>query len=238
MESKRMQRFVMVLIMINTIFLASEHYGQVKILYDIQEYANLVFTILFALEMVLKLMGLGFKNYVQDGFNIFDSVVVLISLIEYCMPGEGSGLSVLRAFRLLRIFKIIKSWENLRILFSTVLQSLSAITNLGVLTILYLFISSLLGKQFFGSSKLHDEDGQESRYDFSSTVNSFITIFIILTGEDWNEIMVQAIDQQQSMLPSSFFMINVILGHYMLLNLFLAILLKFITENTNTAKEK
>lgn len=186
----------------------------------------------------MKLLGLGFKNYVQDGFNIFDSIVVLISLIEYCMPGEGSGLSVLRAFRLLRIFKIIKSWENLRILFSTVLQSLSAITNLGVLTMLYLFISSLLGKQFFGSSKLHSEDGKESRYDFSSTVNSFITIFIILTGEDWNAIMVQAIDQQQSMLPSSFFMINVILGHYMLLNLFLAILLKFITENTNTAKEK
>ena len=95
----------------------------------------------------------------------------------------------MRAFRLLRIFKIIKSWENLRILFSTVLLSLMSITNLGVLTMLYLFIASLLGKQFF-SGQLYDEDDEPSRYNFTTTARSFITIFIILTGEDWNIIMI------------------------------------------------
>lgn len=103
---------------------------------------------------------------------------------------------------------------------------------------LYLFIASLLGKQFFPGN-LYDEDGEVSRYNFSTTVSSFITIFVILTGEEWNQIMIQAIEQQQAItLPALFFMFNVLIGHYMLLNLFLAILLKFITENTNEKKEE
>ena len=102
---------------------------------------------------------------------------------------SGSGLSVLRAFRLLRIFKIIKSWTTLKVLLSTVVRSFSAITNLGVLTLLYLFITSLLAKQFFGE-QLYGDDGEESRYSFTKTGASLITIYIVLTGENWNEIMV------------------------------------------------
>jgi hypothetical protein len=79
-------------------------------------------------------------------------------------------------------------------LLQTVLKSLSAIGNLGVLTILFLFIAALLAKQFF-SGALLDEDGEPSRYSFKKTHDSLITIFIVLTGENWNEIMVQVIDQ-------------------------------------------
>jgi hypothetical protein len=143
--------------------------------------------------MVLKLFGLGLKRYLSDGFNVFDGIIVIVSLIELFSSADSSGLSVLRAFRLMRVFKIIKSWVSLRKLLATVLESLSAITNLGVLTMLFLFISALLAKQFF-SGPLYDDDGGPSRYSFSSTVQSLITIFIVLTGENWNEIMIQVID--------------------------------------------
>ncbi len=143
-ESKGFERLIIVLIMINTLFLASEHYEQPDWLTTISDYANIFFTIVFALEMVVKLIGFGFKKYAADGFNLFDCFIVIMSYVELFMPGEASSLSVLRAFRLLRIFKIIKSWDSLRILLSTVLDSLTAITNLGVLIILFLFISALL----------------------------------------------------------------------------------------------
>jgi len=71
--------------------------------------------------MCLKIFGLGIKRYLQDGFNIFDCIVVILSLVELVQEAEKSGLSVLRAFRLLRVFKIIKSWTSLRILLTTVL---------------------------------------------------------------------------------------------------------------------
>ena len=111
-----------------------------------QDAGNLFFTVIFAIEMLMKLTALGCREYIKDGFNVFDMFIVIMSYVELAMPGEASSLSVLRAFRLLRIFKIIKSWDSLRILLSTVLDSLTAITNLGVLIVLYLFISALLTK--------------------------------------------------------------------------------------------
>jgi len=143
--------------------------------------------------MILKMFGFGLREYSKDGFNIFDCFIVIMSYVELFMPGEASSLSVLRAFRLLRIFKIIKSWDSLRILLSTVLNSLQAITNLGVLIMLYLFISALLTKQFYNQDLL-DADGSVSRYSFKTTIQALVTIFIILTGENWNEIMVQVIN--------------------------------------------
>lgn len=95
--------------------------------------------------MVLKLFGLGFKKFVVDNFNVFDGVVVIISIIDLCIGGN-SGINVLRTFRLLRIFKLIKSWTTLRVLLVTVLESLATIINLGLLILLFIFIFSLLGK--------------------------------------------------------------------------------------------
>lgn len=180
--------------------------------------------------MLMKLVALGCREYIKDGFNVFDMFIVIMSYVELAMPGEASSLSVLRAFRLLRIFKIIKSWDSLRILLSTVLDSLTAITNLGVLIVLYLFISALLTKQFF-SEPLLDGDGEPSRYSFASTGAALITMFIILTGENWNEIMVQVIDQQKSVAyPALLFSFIFVIGNFMLLNLFLAILLNSIMQ--------
>ena len=188
------------------------------------------FTIIFLVEMIMKLIALGFVEYSKDGFNNFDAFIVVMSYVELFMPGENSSLSVLRAFRLLRIFKIIKSWDNLRNLLITVLQSLTSITNLGVLILLYLFISALLTKQFFSEPPLLDGDGNVARYSFSSTGMAIVSMFIILTGENWNEIMVLVIAQQQSWMPAILFCIIFVIGNFMLLNLFLAILLKSISN--------
>lgn len=138
---------------------------------------------------------------------------------------------MLRAFRLLRIFKIIRSWKQLRVLLTIVLSSVAAITNLGFLTILYLFIFALLAKQFF-NEPLYDSENQLQRYNFQTTANALITVFIILTGENWNEIMILVMSQypDYQVAIAIFFMSIVVIGHYMLLNLFLAILLKFISE--------
>ena len=157
-----------------------------------------------------------------------------MSYVELVVPedtsGEGGGgLGMLRAFRLLRIFKIIKSWESLKVLLSTVFDSLQAITNLGVLIVLFLFIFALLCKQFF-SEPLLDDEGSEARYYFGDTYSALITMFIILTGENWNEIMILVISNKNSFSPAYLFISMMLLGNFMLLNLFLAILLKSISD--------
>lgn len=154
-----------------------------------------------------------------------------MSYVELVVPkseGDGGGLGMLKTFRLLRIFKIIKSWESLKTLLSTVFDSLQAITNLGILICLFLFIFSLLCKQFFNQPLMDGED--PARYTFTNTGVALVTMFIILTGENWNEVMILVIDTYQSFRPAVLFIFMMLLGNFMLLNLFLAILLKSISE--------
>lgn len=179
----------MILILFNTFFMSIEHYNEPEWVTNTGNIANYIFTVIFACEMVMKLIGFGFKNYFSQGFNIFDCFIVIMSFVELLSSDTNSSLSVLRAFRLLRIFKIIKSWTSLRKLLATVLDSLTAITNLAILIFLYLFISALLTKQFY-PDQLLDGDGNPSRYSFSTTGDALISVFIILTGENWNEIMI------------------------------------------------
>lgn len=189
-NQKTVDLFVVFLIAANTVFLATEHYEQPEWLTRVQDIGNTVFTVLFGLEMFYMIFVLGLRQYLSQGFNVFDSIVVVISFVELFSVeenGGGLGLSVLRAFRLLRIFKIVKSWKELRVLLETVISSFAAIANLGVLLLLFLFIVALLMKQFYGENgPLYENDGSVSRYSFTTTAESLVTMFIILTGENWN----------------------------------------------------
>jgi hypothetical protein len=48
----------------------------------------MVLTILFVIEMLLKILGLGIREYVRDNFNIFDAIIIIVGMLEY--TGIGS----------------------------------------------------------------------------------------------------------------------------------------------------
>jgi hypothetical protein len=129
---------ISVIIIINTGFMASEHYPMTKTHEEILEISNIVLTCIFLLEMILKLIGLGFRGYVAERFNIFDGGLVIIGMIEILVlsGSKASGVIVLRTFRLFRIFKLAKSWKGLRALLSIMMKSLNSIAYLGGLCIL------------------------------------------------------------------------------------------------------
>ena len=130
---------------------------------------------------------------------------------------------------MLRIFKLVKSWTTLQELLKTIISSISAISNLAVLSLLFLFVYSLIGKQFFHGDMI-DLDGEVTRYNFNTTVDSLITMFIVLTGENWNWVMTTVVyaHPEKEVLAIFFFVTAILIGNFMLLNLFLAILLKFL----------
>ena len=108
---------------------------------------------------------------------------------------------------------------------------MSAISNLAVLSLLFLFVYSLIGKQFFHGQMI-DLDGEVTRYHFNSTPDSMITMFIVLTGENWNWVMYTVINNfpEKASLAVFFFVTAILIGNFMLLNLFLAILLKYLQD--------
>jgi hypothetical protein len=109
--------FIFIVIGLNTIVLSLDIYnaGSGEIEIKELEYFNYIFFAIFTLEVIFKVIGLGFKEFIKDKFNIFDVLIVFISLLEIILASGSGTFTSLRAFRLFRIFKIFRVGD-LRIL--------------------------------------------------------------------------------------------------------------------------
>ncbi|XP_063695784.1 voltage-dependent calcium channel type A subunit alpha-1 isoform X3 [Culicoides brevitarsis] len=220
--------FVIVLVFFNTVCVAVEHYGQPSWLSDFLYIAEYAFLGLFMMEMWIKMYALGPRIYFESSFNRFDCVVISGSIFEVIwseVKGGSFGLSVLRALRLLRIFKVTKYWSSLRNLVISLLNSMRSIISLLFLLFLFILIFALLGMQLFGGQFNFPEGTPPT--NFNTFPIALLTVFQILTGEDWNEVMYQGIVSQgghkKGMIYSLYFIILTLFGNYTLLNVFLAI---------------
>nr|XP_053767641.1 voltage-dependent P/Q-type calcium channel subunit alpha-1A isoform X3 [Desmodus rotundus] len=220
---------VLSLVALNTLCVAIVHYNQPEWLSDFLYYAEFIFLGLFMSEMFIKMYGLGTRPYFHSSFNCFDCAVIIGSIFEVIWavikPGTSFGISVLRALRLLRIFKVTKYWASLRNLVVSLLNSMKSIISLLFLLFLFIVVFALLGMQLFGGQFNFDEGTPPTNFDtFPAAI---MTVFQILTGEDWNEVMYDGIKSQGGvqggMVFSIYFIVLTLFGNYTLLNVFLAI---------------
>ncbi|XP_075877649.1 voltage-dependent R-type calcium channel subunit alpha-1E-like isoform X4 [Nelusetta ayraudi] len=219
---------VLSLVALNTICVAIVHHNQPDWLTIFLYYAEFVFLGLFLAEMFLKIYGLGFRLYFHSSFNCFDCGVIVGSIFEvvwgFFRPGMSFGISVLRALRLLRIFKITKYWASLRNLVVSLMSSMKSIISLLFLLFLFIVVFALLGMQLFGGRFIFED---YTPTNFDTFPAAIMTVFQILTGEDWNEVMYNGIRSQggvqYGMWSSIYFIVLTLFGNYTLLNVFLAI---------------
>nr|XP_015204427.1 PREDICTED: voltage-dependent P/Q-type calcium channel subunit alpha-1A [Lepisosteus oculatus] len=220
---------VLSLVALNTLCVAIVHYNQSKLLSDFLYFAEFIFLGLFMSEMFIKMYGLGTRPYFHSSFNCFDCAVIVGSIFEVIWavvkPGTSFGISVLRALRLLRIFKVTKYWASLRNLVVSLLNSMKSIISLLFLLFLFIVVFALLGMQLFGGQFNFDTGTPPTNFDtFPAAI---MTVFQILTGEDWNAVMYDGIESQggvnSGMVFSIYFIVLTLFGNYTLLNVFLAI---------------
>ncbi|XP_025989217.2 voltage-dependent calcium channel type A subunit alpha-1 isoform X2 [Solenopsis invicta] len=222
-KSQAFYWFVIILVFFNTAFAAVEHHGQPIWLDNFLSYGDYVFLALFILEMFIKIYAISPRTYFESSFNRFDCIVISASIFEEIWSyfyDESFGLSVLRALRLLRIFKVTKYWKSLRNLVISLLSSMRSIISLLFLLFLFILIFALLGMQLFGGQ--FNFEGGTPATNFNTFPIALITVFQILTGEDWNEVMYKGIESQ-GIIYSLYFIILTLFGNYTLLNVFLAI---------------
>ncbi|XP_075458511.1 voltage-dependent L-type calcium channel subunit alpha-1C isoform X1 [Ascaphus truei] len=222
---------VIFLVFLNTLTIASEHYNQPDWLTEVQDTANKVLLSLFTAEMLLKMYSLGLQAYFVSLFNRFDCFIVCGGILETILVEtrimSPLGISVLRCVRLLRIFKITRYWNSLSNLVASLLNSVRSIASLLLLLFLFIIIFSLLGMQLFGG-KFNFDEMLTRRSTFDNFPQALLTVFQILTGEDWNSVMYDGImayggPSFPGMLVCIYFIILFICGNYILLNVFLAI---------------
>ncbi|KAM3936077.1 voltage-dependent L-type calcium channel subunit alpha-1S [Leptodactylus fuscus] len=232
---------VIIIILVNTVIIATEHHNQPEALTRAQDIANQVLLALFTMEMILKIYALGFQSYFMSLFNRFDCFVVCTGLLEILLVASNImsplGISVLRCIRLLRIFKITRYWTSLNNLVASLLNSVRSIASLLLLLFLFMIIFALLGMQMFGG-KFDFEDTEIRRSTFDTFPQALITVFQILTGEDWNSVMYNGImayggPSFPGMSVCIYFVILFVCGNYILLNVFLAIAVDNLAEAEN-----
>ncbi|CAF3877318.1 unnamed protein product [Rotaria magnacalcarata] len=242
-------------IIINTLSMTIEYHGQPESLTNALEYSNYVFLILFAIEMLFKIIAGGIFKYISNPLNIFDGSIVIISFIE--LYGQGnSGLSVLRTFRLLRVIKIVRFLPALRRQLIIMIKTLDNVAAFLGLLILFIFIFSVLGIHIFGGEFSTLEAFNTTSYtkfdikcrccacaelssfknltdikylkceteraNFDSLPAALLTVFQILTQEDWNEVLYNGMEKT-SPWSALYFIGLIIICYYILVNLLIAI---------------
>ena len=184
--SKGFELFIMAAIVTNTIILAltiTPDDGRAPILEMINFY---VFALLFCLECVLKLIGIGFIQYFSLAWNKFDFILVCFSFVGRLIDVGQLG-SLLRIVRVARIFRLVKANPKVLTLFKTLIYSMPSLVNVGIILMLLYFIFAIIGMNLFNGIKYGDFLNEDANFDTFG--KSFSTLFRCSTGESYNAIM-------------------------------------------------
>ncbi|XP_039670948.1 sodium channel protein type 4 subunit alpha-like isoform X1 [Perca fluviatilis] len=232
---------ITICIVLNTLFMALEHYPMTDEFNTMLSVGNLVFTGIFTAEMVLKLIAMDPYYYFQQGWNIFDGIIVCLSLMELGLSNV-EGLSVLRSFRLLRVFKLAKSWPTLNTLIKIIGNSVGALGNLTLVLAIIVFIFAVVGMQLFGKNYQDcvckiSIDCQLPRWHMKDFFHSFLIVFRVLCGE-WIETMWDCMEVAGQPLCILVFMLVMVIGNLVVLNLFLALLLSSFSSDNLSAPDE
>uniref|UniRef100_A0A673Y395 Sodium channel protein n=1 Tax=Salmo trutta TaxID=8032 RepID=A0A673Y395_SALTR len=232
---------ITICIVLNTMFMAMEHYPMTPEFEEVLSVGNLVFTGIFTAEMVLKLIAMDPYYYFQVGWNIFDSIIVTMSLVELGLANV-EGLSVLRSFRLMRVFKLAKSWPTLNMLIKIIGNSVGALGNLTLVLAIIVFIFAVVGMQLFGKSYKEcvckiSLDCELPRWHMHDFFHAFLIIFRVLCGE-WIETMWECMEVAGQGMCLVVFMMVMVIGNLVVLNLFLALLLSSFSGDNLAAPEE
>ncbi|XP_059937022.1 voltage-dependent T-type calcium channel subunit alpha-1G isoform X18 [Mesoplodon densirostris] len=225
-DSKYFGRGIMIAILVNTLSMGIEYHEQPEELTNALEISNIVFTSLFALEMLLKLLVYGPFGYIKNPYNIFDGIIVVISVWEI-VGQQGGGLSVLRTFRLMRVLKLVRFLPALQRQLVVLMKTMDNVATFCMLLMLFIFIFSILGMHLFGCKFASERDGDTlpDRKNFDSLLWAIVTVFQILTQEDWNKVLYNGMASTSSW-AALYFIALMTFGNYVLFNLLVAILVE------------
>ncbi|XP_076333585.1 voltage-dependent calcium channel type D subunit alpha-1-like [Tachypleus tridentatus] len=236
---------IFICILVNSIVLAMKYHNQPLSYTAALDILNMVFTTVFALEFLLKLIAFNFKNYFGDAWNVFDFIIVLGSFIDivYSEINPGSNIisiNFFRLFRVMRLIKLLSRGEGIRTLLWTFIKSFQALPYVALLIVMVFFIYAVIGMQVFGKIALNSETAITRNNNFQTFPQAVLVLFRCATGESWQEIMMDCSNKpdvkcdKQSSTPLEncgndfalpYFISFYILCSFLVINLFVAVIM-------------
>ena len=200
-------------ILLQALVLALETFSEFKSYIFLFGYINTLVLTIFIIEAILKMAAFYPQpyKYFKDGWNILDFSIIIISLV----PFVGDFTTVARLIRLLRITRLTNRSKEMSVMVMTIVKSLPSMVNIFLLLSLLFFIYGIAGYYLFSSI--------DSTH-WGTLPKSLITLFKILTLEGWVEIMAAVTDVNP--LNGIFFVSFIVIGTFIVINIFVAIIVK------------
>ncbi|KAK5850438.1 hypothetical protein PBY51_001319 [Eleginops maclovinus] len=250
--------FITIIIGLNVITMSMEHYQQPKELEKALTICNYIFTLIFVLESVFKLVAFGFRRFFKDKWNQLDLAIVLLSIMGITLeeidgntlPINPTIIRIMRVLRIARVLKLLKMAVGMRALLDTVMQALPQVGNLGLLFMLLFFIFAALGVELFGDlicDELHPCEGLGRYATFKNFGMAFLLLFRVSTGDNWNGIMKDTLRDcgqdstttcYNTVVSPIYFVSFVLTAQFVLVNVVIAVLMKHLEESNKEAKEE
>merc|ERR1711988_1388082 len=191
-ESKPFELGIMAMIMLNVVVMAARVFDAPKAHHDTLVALNYVFIIIFAVEAVLKIIGLGPHEYFLRGWCRFDFTLVVLSILLMEDLGLVSGglqqyATLARVLRVARMFRLMQTNKQLLTMFKTLVKSFPSIANVALVTLLLFFIYACLGMNLYANVK--QTDGLGPHANFNGFWESMFLLFRMATGESYNAVM-------------------------------------------------
>ena len=225
-NSKLFEQIIIALILLNTAILGLETNADLVSNYGGWfELAYQLILLAFIIEAILKILAVApkIKLYFANGWNLFDFTIIVLSLI----PSTGELAMLARLARLLRVLRLISTLPELRLIVTTLMRSIPSMGNIILLMSIIFYIYAIAGFHLFN---------QIDPQHWGSLGISLLTLFRIVTLEDWTDVMYTAMEA----LPYSwiYFVSFVVMGTFVIINLFIAVVLNNLEEAKSERLEK
>jgi len=235
-------------ITLNIIFMCLMKYPMSKNLENIINIINIICTSIFILEIIFKIIVLGFKSWLKNIFNIVDLVIAVLGLFEiiYVKFSEdetdnaNSSISSLRAIRYIKLLRFTKKGGIYQRFIKFFLISLKDLFYYCILLVFFIVIFAIAGIELFANAIFIYDKKDEYNYiyntinppreNFNNVQNALVTVFIIFVGDNWPETLYEY-EKIYKTSSRFYFLGTIIFGNIMLLNLFLSILINNYQRN-------
>lgn len=211
---------VMVLIVLNAVTLGLETFEAFKPYEAWFQIIDLLFVVIFVVEIVLRIVAFG-PSFFRSGWNVADFLIVVGSALA-----ASNLFAALRAFRVLRLLRVVTVVPRMRTVVKALMDSVPGIISVAIVAILIVYVFAVIAGTLYGET--HPEL-------FGNVFISMYTLFQIMTLEGWRDIADSV--QAEHRWAWVYFITFVLVGTFTMLNLFIAIVVRVVEEESDETEE-
>ncbi|KAI9140843.1 Ion transport protein-domain-containing protein [Paraphysoderma sedebokerense] len=174
------------IVCLNIALMAIDHYGAPQALRIFLDISQIIFTAAYVVEIIMLFVGLGYRAFFADKWNIVKILIVISAIIDHVFQFISSA-NIFVIIRILRIFRIFRSAKGLNALVLGLIINFAQLLNVLFLMVVICFVYAVLGVQYYG--KIAYVDGLSSEVNFTTFWNAFYAVYVASTGENWPVIM-------------------------------------------------